>query len=215
MWNFSPLVSGKMPRFTEKAEIAGTFNSNAVLPYGLTVDGVRTVIERTHQLLTDLNKFLVGWNYGRLEEMLPGNAFAGFLSNVVVTNIEALKGQLVRNRKVGGHPDLVPAGRYPDNAILRGKEGLEVKVSKQRGGWQGHNPEAGWHTIFVYNIDAETLPIENREPTSVSMVLAAELREKDWSFSGRKGTSRRTITASVVVSGMEKLRANWVYKVEK
>jgi hypothetical protein len=35
---------------------------------------------------------------------------------------------------------------------------------------------------------------------------------KDWAFSGRSATSRRTITASVTQGGVQKMKANWVYE---
>jgi hypothetical protein len=43
-------------------------------------------------------------------------------------------------------------------------------------------------------------------------VYAAKLDRDDWAFSGRSATSRRTITASVRGSGVEKMRANWIYQ---
>lgn len=33
----------------------------------------------------------------------------------------------------------------------------------------------------------------------------------DWSFSGRKNQSRRTITASVTKTGFDKMTENWIY----
>ena len=66
--------------------------------------------------------------------------------------------------------------------------------------------------IFQYSIDIETEPKENRSPTEFVQVLAAELVDDDWSFSGRKGKSRRTITASINRQGMAKLRSNPIYR---
>jgi len=118
---------------------------------------------------------------------------------------------LTKNTKVGGYPDLISVGKYPNNSVLRG-EGIEVKASKQKGGWQGHNPEEGWFMVFRYKIDNEILPVKNREPTEIIEVYAAKLLEEDWSFSGKSRTSRRTGTASIIGSGMKKLRSNWIYK---
>jgi len=44
------------------------------------------------------------------------------------------------------------------------------------------------------------------------MVVGAELKKRDWLFAGRSDTSRRTITASVRDSGLEKMMGNWIYK---
>ena len=43
-------------------------------------------------------------------------------------------------------------------------------------------------------------------------VYGALLEKSDWKFDGRKETSRRTITATVLQSGFEKMEQNWIYK---
>jgi len=200
-----------MPPYIKKARVIEEgFNRDAVLPYDLTVDDIKNTIKDTHEFLYEINKFLVSKNYERLEEFMLANAFAGFISEVIVRNLVKYSKKLGRNKKVGGYPDLIPRGKYPNDSVLRGK-GVEVKASKQRGGWQGHNPEEGWIIIFRYETDVETEPKEKRSPTEIVEVLAAKLTRKDWSFSGRDESSRRTITASIVEKGMQKLRANRIY----
>ncbi|MBN2443547.1 MAG: hypothetical protein JXJ04_19460 [Spirochaetales bacterium] len=44
-------------------------------------------------------------------------------------------------------------------------------------------------------------------------ILCAKLEKSDWSFSDRKGTSRRTPTASITTTGVEKLRNNFIYRI--
>ena len=112
---------------------------------------------------------------------------------------------------MGGYPDLLPAGRYATALILKDEEGIEVKASIQKGGWQGHNPETGWIMVFRYMVgeqdDGSSVPLTFTE------ILCAKLSEEDWSFSGRKGPSRRTPTASITASGVEKLRSNFIYRL--
>jgi hypothetical protein len=50
-------------------------------------------------------------------------------------------------------------------------------------------------------------------PITFTEILCARLLKKDWSFSGRKGPSRRTPTASITSSGVEKLRTNFLYRI--
>jgi hypothetical protein len=185
-------------------------NNDAVLPYDIKPIDIFNTIEKTHNFFFDLNNFLVEQNYSRLEDLMLGNSFAGFLSEIVVKNMADATDNLERNIKIGGYPDLIPHNKYLNNSVLRG-EGIEIKCSKQRGGWQGHNPEVGWILIFRYSIDSETQPITERTPTEIIEVLCANLTEEDWQFSGRSETSRRTITASIIKSGMEKLRSNIIY----
>lgn len=202
-----------MARFIQRPQVTEEFfNEHAVLPYGLTVAEVRQAMGRTYDFFQAVNTFLVERGYGRLEDILLGNSFAGVLSETLVKNLSDASYTLTRNRKVGGHPDLILPDRYPGDSVLRGEDGIEVKASKTKGGWQGHNPERGWVMIFRYVVDTTTEPVEDRCPTEFVEVLAAELQEDDWSFSGRTGNSRRTITASVNIRGTAKLRSNAVFR---
>jgi len=202
-----------MARFIQRPIVLEEhFNDGAALPYGLTVAEVKQAVHGTYDFLHAINTFLVERRYGRLEDILLGNSFAGVLSETLVKNLSDASDTLTRNRKVGGHPDLILPGRYPGDSVLRGEDGIEVKASKTKGGWQGHNPERGWVMIFRYVVDTVTEPVEDRHPTEFVEVLAAELAEEDWSFSGRTGNSRRTITASINVRGTAKLRNNAVFR---
>jgi hypothetical protein len=188
------------------------FNYAAKLPYGLTVDEVKHALENVYRFLHDLNNFLIGSGYERLEEMILGNSLSGFISEMVVKNLGASSKTLARNTKVGGHPDLIPRGKHPGESILRGEEGIEIKTSIQSGGWQGHNPEKTWVIIVQYSVDVVTEPIEERRPIEILKVMSSLLEEEDWSFSGRKGESRRTPTASIIKSGTDKLHTNFIYQ---
>jgi hypothetical protein len=169
-------------------------------------------VEAVYSFFHDINRFLVDRGYDRLEDIMLGNSFAGLLSEMLVREIAQHSAALERNVRIGGYPDLLPVGMYAGSSILRGTEGIEVKSSKQKGGWQGHNPEAGWLMVLRYTVDTETQPIRERNPTQFVQILAARLEIEDWSFSGRVGPSRRTITASITKSGMHKLRSNPVYQ---
>ena len=186
-------------------------NHHASLPYDLTVAEVSKAVSETYRLFNGLNDFLTTNGFRPMEELLLGNSFSGILSELLVKNIARVSSSLVANLKVGGHPDLLPKGYYDSNLILKGDEGIEVKTSIQKGGWQGHNPEDSWLLIFRYMVGMQ----DNNQtvPLTFLEILCAKLTKKDWSFSGRKGASRRTPTASITTSGVEKLRANFLYRV--
>ncbi|HXA54389.1 MAG TPA: hypothetical protein VNV37_05880 [Solirubrobacteraceae bacterium] len=188
------------------------FRENAELPFGLRIAEVRQALEQVYDFLHDLNVFLVGRGYDRLEETILGNSLSGFISELVVRNLGRASETLARNTKIGGHPDLIPRGEYPCDAVLHAPLGVEVKTSIQSGGWQGHNPERSWIMVVQYSVDVSTKPVEERRPIEVLKVMAAQLVESDWSFSGRAGTSRRTPTASILKTGTAKLHANAVYE---
>ena len=64
--------------------------------------------------------------------------------------------------------------------------------------------------VFVFDSNRAKDTIPNR--FKFISVAGALLTQSDWNFSGRSGTSRRTITASVTPSGFSKMSANWIYR---
>ena len=201
-----------MARFIDRPNLHPRgFNYDVSLPYGLRAAEVRAAIEDIYDFLHNVNRFLTEKGWDRLEETLMAATFSGMISELVVQSMSKQSASLIRNQYHNGRPDLLPRGHYPNDAVLRADEGIEVKASRNEGGWQGHNVESGWIMIFQHQVDLETHPIEQREPTKFVRVLIAQLKEEDWSFSGRRAGSRRTITASVVRSGMEKLLAHPLY----
>jgi hypothetical protein len=206
------LPMGADHRYVSRPTLFGEgFSADADLPFGLTVDEVREALEEIYGFLHDLNCFLVSKGYDRLEEIILGNSLSGFISELVVKRVGANSKKLARNEKIGGHPDLIPRDKYEENAALHAEDGIEVKTSIQSGGWQGHNPERSWLLVVQYSVDAVTEPIEDRRPSEILKVMCAQLEEDDWSFSGRKGASRRTPTASILKSGTAKLHENAIY----
>ena len=120
----------------------------------------------------------------------------------------------MKNRYHNGHPDLIPNGLYADNACLHGSEGIELKASRRKNGWQGHNPEDIWLMVFVFDSNSARDQIRRIPPRPFRFlkVVGALLAKADWAFSGRSATSRRTITASVKPTGYQKMEANWIYR---
>jgi hypothetical protein len=186
-------------------------NRQLALPYGLTVGEVEEAVSETYRLFHGINDYLVGGGFRPLEELLLGNSLSGIISEFLVKNIARASAALEVNLKVGGHPDLLPKGHYSSNLILKGDEGIEVKASIQKGGWQGHNPEDCWLMVFRYTVGEQDSG--EVKPLTFVEILGARLTKSDWSFSGRKGASRRTPTASITATGVEKLRGNFVYRL--
>ena len=186
-------------------------NPRGALPYGLTTDEVEQATAETYRLFHGLNDYLTGAGFRPLEELLLGNSLSGIISELLVKNIARVSKSLEANLKVGGYPDLLPKGHYASSFVLKGDEDIEVKASVQQGGWQGHNPEDCWVMVFRYTVgeqgNGEVVPLTFVE------ILCARLTKSDWSFSGRKGASRRTPTASVTAAGVERLRSNFLYRL--
>jgi hypothetical protein len=188
------------------------FNPRAELPYGLTVLEIRRAMEEVYNTLHLLNSVIWERSARRFEDIVLGNTLSGMISEFLVKAVSDASSTLVRNEKVGGHPDLLAMEYYTTKSVQHGHEGIEVKSSKQRGGWQAHNPEKSWVIIFRYVLDKDTSPVEEREPTRFVQVLIANLEEKDWNLAERKPDSKRTRTVSINKHGMHKLRSNPIYQ---
>ena len=144
---------------------------------------------------------------------MPAN-FSSIVGEFMAMTIPKYCRSLVMNQYHNGHPDLIPKGMFPNNAVQYSEQGIEIKGSRHRSGWQGHNPESVWLMVFDFdsNTSADRRKGVHPRPFRFKAVYAAKLEKDDWTFSGRSATSRRTITASVSRAGVEKMKSNWVYE---
>jgi len=190
------------------------FNSHCSLPYGLSTVHVQKAMNDFIEFIGFINQQLYGKGMQRLESFLMPANFSSIVGEFMNMTIPKYYSKLVKNQYHNGHPDLIPTGMFPDNSVQYAEEGIEVKGSRHSRGWQGHNPEAVWLMIFYF--DSNTSNDKNKnigpKPFQFKGIYAAKLEKEDWTFSGRSGTSRRTITASVNRSGVDKMKANWVYE---
>lgn len=197
--------------------VEGKFiNYECELPYGVRVDEIVRTVNKVYDFLYDMDSFLLDRGYSTFYNLILKNTFSGVLSEVIVKTLAKISPALVRNEYTGGHPDLLPTSKgYSKGAReLLAPDGMEIKTSKQKGGWQGHNTEEGWFTVFRYVVHEAGILAENPTIEFVE-VMTAQLTESDWSFSGRSSTSRRTPTASILKPGLTKLRRNPVIRNPK
>ncbi len=185
-------------------------NQNAVLPYGVQVDHVFSAMTDFLDFLGFVNNQLHSKGITRLESMLMPANFSSIVGEFMTVTIPKHCASITRNKYHNGHPDLIPAGMFPNNEVQHSTTGIEVKASRYSRGWQGHNPEDIWLMVFVFdsNRPRDTQP----RPFKFVKVVGAQLAKSDWLFSGRSAQSRRTITASVTNTGYQKMMANWLYK---
>ncbi len=190
------------------------FNQIAQIPYGCTIGHIERALNVFLDFLGFVNQQLHSRNMVRLESLLMPANFSSVVSEFMCSTIPQFCPALVKNGWHNGHPDLIPAGRFPNNAIQYAHDGIELKASRYLRGWQGHNAEESWLMVFVFDSNR---PVDTNKgiaprPFRFVKVVGAALTIADWKFSGRSETSRRTITASVTPSGYEKMEANWIYR---
>lgn len=190
------------------------FNQQCQLPFGLETGHIAEAMEEFIDFLGFMNSQLYVKGLPRLESFLMPANFSSIVGEFMNLRIPEYCPGLVKNQYHNGHPDLIPAGRFPNDAVQYSNEGVEVKGSRHASGWQGHNPEAVW--LMVFHFDSNTSNDKRKgidpKPFKFKGVYAAKLEMNDWSFSGRSSTSRRTITASVKRSGVMKMKDNWIYQ---
>lgn len=162
-----------------------------------------------------LNNELVQRQLPRLESLLMPANFSSIVGEFLAWSLPRHCSTLAKNRYHNGHPDLLPKGRFSNDAAQHANEGIEIKASRYFRGWLGHNPEETWLLVFVFDSNRPRDSEHDRRPFSFQLVAGAQLLKDDWLFAGRSATSRRTITASVTRSGYEKLMANWIYRSPK
>lgn len=202
----------KQPTFEERY-----FNPDAELPYGVSPNEVRTAIQEFYDFYAGMNQFFLEEGHGRIETILrANNALSDFIGNVATEELANASDDLIANQKPDGFPDLLPVDNdeyaAQDYKVHHGDEGIETKCSKSQGGWQAHNNEEAWFVVFRYERGDPDDDIHEMDPIRFVQILAADLTEDDWSHSGRSDKSRRTITSSIVASGMHKLRSNVIYE---
>lgn len=191
---------------------SGSINPDAEIPYDLTPNDIVRAMGDFIDFLGSVNEQLYRNDTEKLETILQAAGLSSLVGEFVQSRIPVYCDSIVQNAYHNGHPDLLPAGRYSNDSCQVAEEGIEVKASRYSGSWQGHNPESVYLMVFVYQSNNEN----DREPVRrfrFKKVVAGTLdAEEHWSYSGRSEGSRRTITASVLASGRDKMNENWIYR---
>jgi hypothetical protein len=189
------------------------FNHKAKIPYGLTIEHIYQAMTEFADFLGFTNSQLHTKGIKRFESMLMPANFSSMVGEFMSAGIPKYCPTLVKNQYHNGHPDLIPAGHFPRDSVQHSTFGIEVKASRYTKAWQGHNAEAVWLMVFVFDSNRPADPSKEilPRPFRFQAVYLGELTMEDWKFAGRKEGSRRTITASVTNTGFAKMLANWIY----
>jgi hypothetical protein len=189
------------------------FNPKARIPHGVTPAHIGAAMNEFIGFIRMVNQRMHENGMARFESILMPANFSSIVGEFMGAGIPKQCTTVVKNQYHNGHPDMVPAGRFPGDAVQHAQEGIEIKGSRYLKGWQGHNPETTWLMVFMFDSNR---PVDESKgiapkPFRFLRVVGAQLDESDWQFAGRSETSRRTITAAVKDSGYRKLMANWIY----
>lgn len=189
------------------------FNPNAVIPFGVTIEHVCAAMNDFIDFMKMVNVRLHENASPRFETMLMPANFSSIVGEFLIANLPKHSPGVVKNRYHNGHPDILPAGHFPNDSQQYCELGIEVKGSRYLKAWQGHNAEACWLMVVMFDANRAVDEANGVPPMPFRFlrVVGAQLTKDDWKFAGRSETSRRTITASVTNSGYNKMVSNWIY----
>jgi hypothetical protein len=188
------------------------FNPQAILPFELRLNDFAMAMQDVYDFFNDVNVGLVEKGLERLDDMVRPAIMSGLLSDMLTASLAKHSRTLTANCYFNGHPDLVVRGVYPDNCVKAGSEGVEVKTTRKEGGAvDTHGARNQWMCVFVYSVDNETEPARERKPMTFIEVYLGKVSVSDFRKNARGELGTRT--ATLHRAGIEKLRQNWIYKL--
>jgi hypothetical protein len=189
------------------------FNKDVDLPFSLRLQDFDLAMQDVYDFFFDVNKLLLGKGLHRMDDMLRPAAMSGMISDMLTASMAKHSRALIENGYFNGHPDLIVQGRYANNAVAAGTDGVEIKSTRKKGGAvDTHGARDQWMCVFVYETDHETEPARDRAPMRFTEVYLGYVEAADFRRNSRGELGTRTATLSR--TGIVKLRSNWVYKVQ-
>lgn len=190
------------------------FNLQANLPFELRLADFEIAMQDVYDFFFDVNTLFDRKGLPRLDDNLRPAIMSGMLSDMMTASMASHSRSLVQNGYFNGHPDLVVVGRYPNNKVKAGVEGVEIKTTRKAGGAvDTHGARDQWMCVFVYEIDQATEPAKDRRPLRFTEVYLGKVVTTDFRKNPRGELGTRTATLDR--AGIAKLRADWVYKLNR
>jgi hypothetical protein len=197
---------------TKQAVDPACFNQKALLPFELRLKDFEIAMQDVYDFFYDVNVLFDRKGLPRLDDELRPAIMSGVLSDMLTASLAKHSRTLTQNRYFNGHPDLIVKGRYPDNKVKSGTDGVEIKTTRKSGGAvDTHGAREQWMCVFVYEIDSLTEPARDRRPMRFTEVYLAHVTPADFRKNPRGELGTRTATMDR--EGLKKIRSNWIYKV--
>lgn len=199
----------------KKAEIRqSAFNKEAYLPYELRLKDFEIAMQDVYDFFFDVNKLFLTKGLPRLDDTLRPAIMSGVISDMLTSSVAKHSRTLVQNRYFNGHPDLVVNGKFANDSVKAGVDGLEIKTTRKSGGAVDmHGARDQWMCVFVYDVDNVTEPAQQRAPMRFTEVYLSQVVVADFRRNNRGELGTRTATLDR--DGIKKLRENWVYKLDQ
>ncbi|HKX11296.1 MAG TPA: hypothetical protein VJN67_24055 [Stellaceae bacterium] len=188
------------------------FNKAIKLPYELRLKDFEIAMQDVYDFFFDVNRQLSSKGLQRLDDMLRPANMSGTISDMLTASIGKHSRALVQNSYHNGHPDLIVNGKYPNNSVKTGVDGVEIKTTRKAGGAvDTHGARDQWMCVFVYAVDNETEPAGDRRPMTFTEAYLGKVVIADFRKNLRSELGTRTATLDR--RGIAKLRGNWLYRL--
>lgn len=190
------------------------FNRDAILPYQLRLADFQSALQDVYDFFFDVNTLLTDKGLERLDDMLRPAIMSGLLSDMLTSSLAKHSRTLVPNEYFNGHPDLIVQGRYSNNKVKSGTDGVEIKTTRKSGGAVDmHGARNQWLCVFVYVVDKKTEPAVDRDPMIFTEIYLGKVTTDDFRKNPRGELGTRTATLDK--EGIGKLRMSWVYRLKQ
>lgn len=187
------------------------FNNDLVLPFELRLKDFEIAMQDVYDFFFDVNTLFQKKGLPRLDDEIRPAIMLGLLSDMLTASLAKHSRALTQNLYFNGHPDLIVKGRYPNNKIKAGADGVEIKTTRKKGGAvDTHGARDQWMCAFVYETDHVTEPAEERRPMKFTEIYLGHVTVADFRRNERGELGTRTATLGA--EGIKKLRSNWVYR---
>jgi len=190
------------------------FNRDANLPFELRIPDFQLAMQDVYDFFFDVNTLLMRKGLQRLDDMLRPAIMSGLLSDTLTASLAKHSRTLVQNRYFNGHPDLIVQGRYANDSVKSGTDGVEIKTTRKVGGAVDmHGARDQWLCVFVYDVDNRTEPAVDRFPMTFTEIYVGQVVIGDFRKNPRGELGTRTATLDKL--GITKLRSSWVYRLRQ
>lgn len=186
------------------------FNPAPSLPFQLRTLDIKSAMQDVYDFFHDVNVSLREKGLKRFDDMLRPAACSGIISDMLSSSLAKHSRTLCENNYFNGHPDLIVQGRYANDSIQAGEEGVEVKSTRKVGAAvDTHGARTQWLCVFVYRVDSNTEPAWSRHPMAFTEVYLGHVSADDFRHNPRGVLG--TKTATLDRDGLKLFRQSWVY----
>ena len=167
-------------------------------------------MQDVYDFFFDVNTLLLERGLHRLDAILRPAAMSGMVSDMLTASMAKHARSLVENKHFNGHPDLIVQGRYANNSVKSGTDGVEIKSTVKKGGAvDTHGAREQYMCVFICGIDSKTEPAVNRAPMRFTEVYLGHVETDNFRRNDRGELGTRT--ATLHRQGIQKLRRHWNY----